>query len=300
MTMNDKRRIFNSEVEAKKRVHKKSFAVYCVLRALVIFCMVRQFINKDYEGFVMCIFTLLLLVVPSIMQVKLKVQMSQTLEIIILCFIYSAEILGEINKFYVLIPGWDTILHTLNGFIAAGVGYSLVDMLNRDERMTFKLSPIYVSIVAFCFSMTVGVMWEFVEFGMDQAFGLDMQKDTIVHTISSVALDPSKSNRPVTISGITDTVVNGRDLGIDGYLDIGIVDTMKDLFVNFIGAVTFSLMGYGFAKSKGRKNKVVQDFMLSNDEDTAPTDTVNAETVDADTMKANTMDKANESIKTSC
>ena len=265
MNRREKRKRFNDAVEAKKRVHKKSFIVYSVLRALVIVCMIRQFINRDYEAFAMCILTLLLLVVPSIMQVRLKVQMSQTMEIIILCFIFAAEILGEINRFYVLIPGWDTILHTLNGFVAAGVGYSLVDMMNRDERLTFSLSPAFVSIVAFCFSMTVGVMWEFIEFGADQMFLLDMQKDTVVHAIGSVMLDPSNSNKPVIINGITSIVVNGQNLGINGYLDIGLIDTMKDLFVNFIGAVVFSLMGYGFAKSKGKKNQLIKDFMISND-----------------------------------
>ena len=265
MNRSEKRKRFNDAVEAKKRVHKKSFIVYSVLRALVIVCMIRQFINRDYEAFAMCILTLLLMVVPSIMQVRLKVQMSQTMEIIILCFIFAAEILGEINRFYVLIPGWDTILHTLNGFIAAGVGYSLVDMMNRDERLTFSLSPAFVSIVAICFSMTVGVMWEFIEFGADQMFLLDMQKDTVVHAIGSVMLDPSNSNKPVIINGITSTVVNGQNLGINGYLDIGLIDTMKDLFVNFIGAVVFSLRGYGFAKSKGKKNLLIKDFMISND-----------------------------------
>ena len=265
MNRSEKRKRFNDAVEAKKRVHKKSFIVYSVLRALVIVCMIRQFISRDYEAFAMCILTLLLMVVPSIMQDRLKVQMSQTMEIIILCFIFAAEILGEINRFYVLIPGWDTILHTLNGFIAAGVGYSLVDMMNRDERLTFSLSPAFVSIVAICFSMTVGVMWEFIEFGADQMFLLDMQKDTVVHAIGSVMLDPSNSNKPVIINGITSTVVNGQNLGINGYLDIGLIDTMKDLFVNFIGAVVFSLMGYGFAKSKGKKNQLIKDFMISND-----------------------------------
>jgi hypothetical protein len=264
--MNSRRNRFRTEVEAKEREHKKTFIVFCILRALVVLCMVRQFVNDDYEGFAMCILTLLLLVLPSALQVGLRVQLSQKMEIVLLCFIYSAEVLGEINRFYVIIPFWDTILHTLNGFLAAGVGYSLVDMLNRDEKMMFKLSPAYVSIVAFCFSMTVGVLWEFFEFGMDMLFHLDMQKDTIVHVIGSVTLDPANSNRPVIISGITETAVNGHDLGINGYLDIGLIDTMEDLFVNFIGALTFSILGYSFAKSKGRKNRVVKDFMLSNED----------------------------------
>ena len=81
---------------------------------------------------------------------------------------------------------------------------------------------------------------------MDQLFLLDMQKDTIVHSIGSVMLDPTGGNTPVAIHDITDVIVVTADgtqhpLGLGGYLDIGILDTMKDLFVNFIGAVVFSL-----------------------------------------------------------
>ena len=74
---------------------------------------------------------------------------------------------------------------------------------------------------------------------MDQLFALDMQKDTIVHAIHSVTLDPTNTNTTVTIDGITDTMVNGVDLGVGGYLDIGLIDTMEDLIVNFIGAAVF-------------------------------------------------------------
>ena len=91
----------------------------------------------------------------------------------------------------------------MNGFLAAAIGFSLVDLLNRSERTVFHLSPLFTAIVAFCFSMTIGVVWEFFEFGMDQ---------------------------------IQEVMVNGQALGLGGYLDIGLVDTMEDLFVNFIGA----------------------------------------------------------------
>ncbi len=80
--------------------------------------------------------------------------------------------------------------------------------------------------------MTIGVLWEFFEFGMDRLFHMDMQKDTI--TISSVMLDPTNRNIPITIDNITSVAVNGQDLGFSGYLDIGLYDTMEDLFVNFI------------------------------------------------------------------
>ena len=123
--------------------------------------------------------------------------------------------------------------------------------------MKFQLSPAYLAIVAFCFSMTMGVLWEFFEFAADRWLLLDMQKDTILSQISTVDLDPTLSNTPVVISGIQDVILqleNGETyaLGLGGYLDIGIYDTMADLFVNFIGAVVFSVVAYFETKSEKR------------------------------------------------
>src|SRR5699024_9626016 len=173
------------------REHRSSFIVYFVLRFLVIVMMVLQLLNRNYENVFLCVLTLVLLVAPSFVQVTFKVELPTTLEIIILVFIFAAEILGEISEFYLMFPFWDTVLHTLNGFLAAAIGFSLVDLLNRSEKMVFNLSPLFTAIVAFCFSMTIGVLWEFFEFGMDQIIGYDMQKDTVIHTIRSVMLDPA-------------------------------------------------------------------------------------------------------------
>jgi len=236
------------------REHKSSFAVYFILRLLVIIVMILQFSNGNYENVFLCILTLLLLIIPSFIQVNMKIELPTTLEIIILLFIFSAEILGEISQFYVRFSFWDTMLHTLNGFLAAAIGFSMVDILNRNKNLQFELSPIFLAIVGFTFSMTIGVIWEFFECGMDLFLGLDMQKDTIVHSISSVMLDPSGGNHPYTIKGITDVVVNGQELGLGGYLDIGLLDTMKDLFVNFIGALVFSFLGFFYAKRQGQGN----------------------------------------------
>ena len=172
----------------------------------------------------------------------------------------AAEILGELNSFYIRVPHWDTMLHTINGFLCAAIGFALVDLLNESEHFSFKLSPVYLAIVAFCFSMTIGVLWEFFEFSVDRLFHMDMQKDTIVHTISSVMLDPTNKNIPITIDNITSVAVNGQDLGFNGYLDIGLYDTMEDLFVNFIGALTFSIIGYFYVRSRG-KGKFAKRFI---------------------------------------
>lgn len=234
------------------REHRSSFVVYVVLRMLVILMMVLQIFNKNYENVFLCILTLLLLFVPSFIQINLKIELPTALEITILIFIFAAEILGEIQAYYIKFPFWDTALHTINGFLAAAIGFALVDILNRSKKFSIQLSPVFVAIVAFCFSMTIGVLWEFFECSMDLFFGLDMQKDTIVHSIHSVMLDPAGANTPVEIDNITDVVVNGQSLGLGGYLDIGLLDTMKDLFVNFIGAVVFSTIGYFYVKNRGK------------------------------------------------
>lgn len=247
-------RIMLRAVTLELREHKSSFAVYLTLRLLVIFVMVLQILNQNYESVFLCVLTLLLMIVPSIVQVTLKIELPSMLEIIILVFIFAAEILGEIQEFYLVFPFWDTMLHTLNGFLAAAIGLSLVDLLNRSKNLTFRLSPFFTVVVGFCFSMTVGVCWEFFEFGMDVLGGLDMQKDTVLHTIRSVMLNPEGKNVPVAIDGIRDVTVQGVELGLGGYLDIGLFDTMKDLIVNFIGAAVFSFLGYFMMKRQDRKS----------------------------------------------
>ena len=231
--------------------------VYIVLRLAVILVLIAQFFKGNFDNVFLCILTLILFLVPTFIERKIHVDLPDTLEIIIMLFIFAAEILGEIQAYYITFHYWDTMLHTINGFLCAAIGFALVDILNRSERFSIQLSPLFLAITAFCFSMTIGVLWEFFECTMDQFFFLDMQKDTVVNTISSVMLDPAGGNHPTIIRDITDVIVVTADgaqhaLGLGGYLDIGILDTMKDLFVNFIGAVIFSIIGYFYVKSRGK------------------------------------------------
>ena len=245
--------------------NKTTLTVYLVLRALIILIMVRAVLRGNYESVFLCALSLVLLILPSILQKQLYITLPSTLEIVILLFIFAAEILGELASFYVRVPNWDTMLHTVNGFLCAAVGFALVDMINRNERFSLKLSPVYLAIVAFCFSMTVGVLWEFFEFAADRFLGLDMQKDTVLSAIGSVALDPTMSNKVIRVKDIADVIIVHADgsrqtLGLGGYLDIGLYNTMKDLFVNFIGAVVFSVIGYFYVKQEG-KSKFASRFI---------------------------------------
>ena len=251
----------------KKAWHEKRSVtmVYILLRTSVVLVMLAQIFNRNFENVFLCVLTLILFMLPSTLERKLDLDLPNTLEIIILLFIYAAEILGEIGAYYVTFPYWDTVLHTLNGFLCAAIGFSLLDILNRHNDVRFHLSPLYLAIMSFCFSMTVGVIWEFFECTMDQLFFLDMQKDTVVSALGSIMLDPTGGNTPIVLKNITDVIVVQADgtqtaLGLGGYLDIGLLDTMEDLFVNFIGALTFSIIGYFYVRSRG-KGKFAKRFI---------------------------------------
>ena len=248
---------FWSEVESELKENRTTFLVYTGLRILVIATLVLQLFNRNYENVFLCILTLFLMILPSAVQATFKVSFPTPLEIIMLCFIFAAEILGEISSFYMRFQYWDTILHTLNGFICAGIGFSLVDIMNKQKKYKFEMSPAFLAITAFCFSMTIGVLWEFFEYSMDSLWNLDMQKDTIITEIYSTIPQVLGNGKNITITDIKEVVIDGQVLDVGGYLDIGLIDTMNDLIVNFIGASVFSALGYLCIKRKDMKHVIL-------------------------------------------
>lgn len=242
-----------------KRKSRATLVTYAVIRLLIIAVMIRSITAGNSENVFTCLLSLFLLYLPSIIERKLEMRLPTALEITVVVFIFASEILGEIACFYVTVPFWDKAMHTVSGFIYAAVGYSMADILNRNHRISFQLSPVFLAVVAFCFSMTIGALWEIFEFSVDVLLNKDMQKDTVLHEITSVALDPTRSNIPITVSGIRDTVVNGQSLGLGGYLDIGLHDTMQDLIVNMIGALVFSVGGF-FQQKRKKRSKMAEYF----------------------------------------
>jgi hypothetical protein len=218
----------------------------------------------EYQNALLCILSLILFLIPAFIEKTFKVDLPNTLEITILIFIFSAEILGEINNFYGIFKNFDDILHTITGFLAASVGFSLVYLLNQ-KIDSFSLSPIFVTIVAFCFSMTIGVLWEFFEYSMDTLLYFDTQKDTYVDKINTVKLDKTFSNKVVKIDDINKTILYDKKVNelvtFIGDLDIGLIDTMDDLTVNFIGAFVYSIFGYIYITNK-EKDKIAKKFII--------------------------------------
>lgn len=244
---------------------KLIMTIYWFLRLFVVLTMVNQVFQKDYQNVFICLLTLILFMLPTIIERRLHIDLPDVLEVVILLFIFAADILGEIRSFYVLVPHWDTALHTINGFLFAAIGFCIVDIFNQEKKISFNLSPLYMAIAAFCFSMTIGVLWEFFEWAMDIWFGFDMQKDTVLKTISSVTLHPQGLNEPVVLQDIQNVIVvcgdgTQRVMNVGGYLDIGLQDTMKDLLVNLIGAVVFSVIGFFYIKTRGQ-GRIAKHFI---------------------------------------
>lgn len=243
-----------------KRLFRHAMTIPLILNILVTGTLIRQVYIGNWHNVFLCALTLLLFTLPTIVERQLKIHLPKAMQIIILLFIFSSEILGEIHDFYGTFAHWDTMLHTLNGFLCAAIGFSLVDILNRHDSVKINLSPLFVALVAFCFSMTIGVLWEFFEYGVDTFMAMDMQKDRIVQSIATVTLEPHGKNIPVVIDNIQYTkIFAGTDMNnlnetviAGGYLDVGLIDTMKDLLVNFVGAVVFSVFGWLYIKNRDK------------------------------------------------
>lgn len=237
-------------IEHMKR-NKGAFFVYVLLRTFVMGTMAFSIIRGNYEAAFMCLLVMFLLILPLIIERRFNIELPSVLEVIVMLFVFASLVLGELGNYYIKFSHWDTILHTVNGFLCAAVGFGLVDILNRNEKIKLKLSPIFLAVVAFCFSMTIGAVWELFEFACDVFMGFDMQNDMLVSSFSSSYLSGSTLNLE-TVENIQTVSVNGHVMTTGGYLDIGLYDTMMDLAVNLVGAFVFSVIGYFYVKFRGR------------------------------------------------
>lgn len=258
------KKVFTSST---RTANKKLISVYVIFRSIAVFMLINQFIMHRWGNAFILVLTLVLFMIPQLIERFFNIEFPNLLELIIIAFIFSSTILGELSDFYGYFKMWDTALHTLNGFLAAGVGFSLVYLLNKNTE-GMRLSPLFLAIVTFSFSMTVGVLWEFFEYSADRWMGLDMQKDRTVQQLNSVSIGTEK-NQVYSIDHIQRTVIEGRDDAGNiietviegGYLDIGIIDTMKDLFVNLIGAIVFSILGYLYSQHDQKRYRFVRNFI---------------------------------------
>lgn len=193
-------------------------------RVLLILIFIIGCITGDHSQDPVIIITFILTFYPSILEKRFGVYLSMRLQIIITSFIFAAQILGEIGDFYEKIPWWDTILHTISGVILGLAGFLFVYLLNEKGNKNVNLSPKFVIIFAFCLALTMGVFWEFFEFGADRILGYNMQKFRMP----------------------------GQD---------GLVDTMCDLIVDTVGAIVACIGGYIYILKKEKMSCLMITLM---------------------------------------
>ena len=256
---------FLAGLDHENRKNRRVRIIYQILRLFTLVTMVFSILFREYQSAFICALCLILYLIPGFMRRVLRIRVPEVLQIIILLFIFAAEIMGELFHFFVRVPGWDTMLHTLTGFLMASVGFSLVDLLNS-SKAKFALSPAYMALVAFCFAMTIGVLWEFFEFGMDVVFRKDMQNDELISRFTTIGPALSADGDDFFVTNIVKTIVEtieGETYVIEGgYYDIGLYDTMKDLIVTFLGATAFSIIGF-LSLRKQVENPFANSLMLT-------------------------------------
>ena len=177
-------------------------------------------VKSDYVlMLIQCLLGIVAIFIPNIISKSKRISIPGSMYILYLVFLYAAIFLGEVRDFYYKVPHWDTILHTFSGAGIGALGFSVVNLLNKQEKLDINLTPLFVSIFAFCFAVTIGVFWEIYEFSFDGILGLNMQKFALSNGSNLV----------------------GRK---------ALMDTMKDLIVDSVGSLIMCLIGYFSLKYK--------------------------------------------------
>lgn len=206
---------------------------------LTIPAIIYNFLNAQWEMLFSAILTLLLFLLPSFFSKRTKISIPATFQIIILLFIFASMYLGEIRNYFYRIHWWDSMLHSTSAIILGYIGFLLIYALNKDKNIHVRLSPFFIALFTFCFAMTVGVIWEIFEFLVDSIFNVNMQK----------------ARNLEELYGFFDT-------------RLGVLDTMRDLIVNTIGALLVSVIGYYYSKKKMVKDntfwKLKDQFIEEN------------------------------------
>lgn len=169
---------------------------------------------------VQCLLGIFVIHIPTMFERRWRIDIPIPLYVLYMIFLYCAIFLGEVASFYLTVPHWDDVLHAMSSMMTGFFGYMLIAILNREARSKLDLSPFFVALFAFCFSVTIGAVWEIYEFLADSALGLNMQK--------------FMEADGVPLSG-----------------KAALFDTMKDLIVDTLGAAIASVVGLLSMHRKG-------------------------------------------------
>ncbi len=213
---------------------KERMIRYVLLALSELFAVISTLVflpGGEWTRWALSAVTILLLLLPEAAERICGRRLS--LPFYVLCLFYAlGAMLGHAYKLYYKIARWDELLHLLGGFLFALVGFEIAQTILEDGKHSLWFSALF----GLCFSMAIALAWEFFEYSMDTFFGMDMQNDTVVHSIVSYRLG-SEMGITGGFPEIHQVLIDGTPLGLDGYLDVGLHDTMADSLVETLGAV---------------------------------------------------------------
>lgn len=210
------------------------YSLFCLTSG--IYFIVVSHIRNMLMSFLFLLFVPLLFIVEKLFKLKIV-----PLFALLIYFIAAGSILGTCFEFYTIFPYFDIILHGISGFIFGCLGFSLMELLVGKANNAKRFLACLLFGVAF--SLAIAVLWEIFEY-CATLIGIDMMEDTIINSFDSYLLAGNHSE-VVTIDGITKTIIyykNGQTLEINGYLDIGLLDTLHDMIICVIGSIVFTFI----------------------------------------------------------
>lgn len=228
------------------------------IRIIIVLAILAGILSWNMTTIFMASLALALTFLPTILTKRWNMYLPESLQVIMIVFIFLSNYLGELNDFYYKFPWWDDMLHSMSGVVLAIIGFLLVDSLNRYDmkNVVFQLSPFFVAFFAFVFAIACGAVWEIFEYSMDTFFGTNMQKYMI---------DPQ-------------TAVN-MGFGVN-WQGPGLNDTMHDLILDTIGAFIVGIYAFIRLNREKKRNRNEQDDnteILGIKENTEKTDNLNTD-----------------------
>lgn len=212
-------------------------AKYVLLLLSEVFCLISLFVFASQHMMYQTIVALLsvaVAAVPYLVERYSGYTMTMALYVFFQTYCLGM-LLGDGYNWYYHIPWWDKLMHTSAGVVFAVLGFLLVELTDKQHAVNLWMRAAF----AVCFSVTVSALWEFFEFGLDCFFGTDMQGDTYITFLNSYILG-SEAGTVGSISSIDSVIINGQEM--EGYIDIGIIDTMLDMIVETLGAVALAVI----------------------------------------------------------
>lgn len=206
--------------------------IIILMRVVVIFYLIIGIIKWNTTTVVAALLSLVLMTITSYL--KKKLNLDKKLELLIYIFIITTEVLGQIYHFYTRVPIFDIIIHTYSSFV---ISYIALIIIKKH-----KLPKIITILFIFSFAMMCESIWEIFEFSTDRLLKTDMQKDTIINEITSCYLSEDKDT-PTTMV-VDNVIVNNISFTdkYNGYLDIGLYDTISDMSCALVGALIFIII----------------------------------------------------------